>query len=42
MKVEGDQTYYYKVCAVDEAGYRGAFSEETSVKTKKPFARNLK
>ena len=27
-------TYYYRVCAVDEAGQRGEFSEESSVKTK--------
>jgi hypothetical protein len=27
-------TYFYRVCAVDAAGQRGAFSEEASVKTK--------
>ena len=29
LKVEPDQTYYYKVCAVDEAGNIGEFSKET-------------
>jgi hypothetical protein len=27
-------TYYYRICAVDEAGQLGEFSEESSVKTK--------
>ena len=32
--VEPGNTYYYKICAVDAAGQKGAFSEETSVATK--------
>jgi hypothetical protein len=32
--VEADTEYYYKVCAVDAAGQKGAFSEEVSIRTK--------
>jgi len=35
MKVKPDQTYYYKVCAIDKAGQKGVFSDESFVKTKK-------
>ncbi len=32
-KVEPDQTYYYKVCAIDEAGNIGEFSREATAYT---------
>jgi hypothetical protein len=34
---EGDVQYYYKLCAVDSAGQRGAFSEEVAIRTKVPW-----
>lgn len=33
--VQPQTTYYYRVCAVDAAGQRGAFSKETVATTKK-------
>ena len=37
--VEPDTQYYYKVCAVDAAGQKGAFSGEVSMHTKVPILR---
>ena len=34
--VEPDTQYYYKVCGVDAAGQKGAFSGEVSIRTKTP------
>lgn len=37
--VEPNTTYYYKVCAVDAARQKGAFSAEVSIHTKEPACR---